>query len=194
MANEISDRVPGQVNMGETLKFRVSFSDYKPSDGWALVFKFASEVYWESWASQPETAIDVRQVEAVADGDAWVVTQANVNLQPGTGRWQLWASKDGESYVIDSGTFEIINTMDRNTLGSQAERDLIAVRRALVPTTSVGVQEYEIGGVGSNRRLRNYTREDLLRLEESLAQRVNAEKRRAAQAKGAPYFKTIYPR
>jgi hypothetical protein len=56
------------------------------------------------------------------------------------------------------------------------------------------VQEYEINGVGSGRRLRNYSREDLLRLETSLAQRVNAERRRAARANGASYFKTIYPR
>lgn len=194
MAHEIADGVPGQLHMGETLKFRISLSDYKPSDGWSVWLKMASEYYWRDEAEEPESDGGM-QFNAVADGDAWVVTSASVGMHPGTARWQLWAGKDEEKYVVKSGTLEVINMLgDSNHLGSQAEQDLRAVRRALVPQTSVGVQEYEIGGVGSNRRLRNYTREDLLKLEESLVQRVNAERRRAAQANGASYFKTIYPR
>jgi hypothetical protein len=193
MADNIQYGIPAQLHMGETLKFRISLSDYKPSDGWSAWLKMASELYWVDGWEEPTSW--GWQVNAVADGDSWVFTQTNVGLKPGTAKWQLWAGKGGENYVIESGTMEIINVLgDSNSLGSQAERDLVAVRRALVPQTSVGVQEYEIGGVGSNRRLRNYSREDLLRLEESLAQRVNAERRRAAHAKGAPYFKTINPR
>jgi hypothetical protein len=77
---------------------------------------------------------------------------------------------------------------------SQAERDLDAVRAALVPTTSASVQSYEIGGVGTNRRISYFDKSELLALETSLAQRVNREKRNAARRQGAPYFKTIYPR
>jgi hypothetical protein len=111
--------------------------------------------------------------------------------------WQAWVTKGGEERLADSGVATIGRSFKANTPvdnRTQAERDLDAVRAALVPASSAGVMEYEIGGVGSSRRLRNYSREDLLRLEESLAQRVNAEKRRAARAKGASYFKTIYPR
>jgi hypothetical protein len=75
---------------------------------------------------------------------------------------------------------------------TQAEKDLEAVRAALVPATSTGVQEYEIGGVGTNRRIRYYGKTELLELETALAQRVNAERRRAKQRKGAPAFKRVY--
>ncbi len=75
---------------------------------------------------------------------------------------------------------------------TQAEKDLEAVRAALVPTSSTGVQEYEIGGVGSNRRIRYYGKTELLELETTLAQRVNAERRRAKMKKGAPFFKSNY--
>jgi hypothetical protein len=68
------------------------------------------------------------------------------------------------------------------------------VRAALVPATSTGVQEYEIGGVGTNRRISYFGKSDLLALESSLAQRVNRERRKAARKNGAPYFKNIYQR
>jgi len=75
---------------------------------------------------------------------------------------------------------------------TQAEKDLEAVRAALVPATSASVQEYEIGGVGTNRRVRYFGKTELMELEKSLAQRVNGERRRAKHKKGAPYFKNIY--
>jgi hypothetical protein len=193
MANQIGDDVPGQINMGATVNFRVSFDEYQFSDGWAVKFRIASAYQFDS----AEAEISWQEVEATADGASWLVTfPAGTTglLQPGTARWQAWADKDEEKYVADSGTLEVVNDLDTRSFGSQAEQDLMMVRRALVPSKSVGVQEYEINGVGSGRRLRNYSRDDLLRLEESLAQRVNAEKRRAARAKGAPYFKTIFPR
>jgi hypothetical protein len=46
--------------------------------------------------------------------------------------------------------------------------------------------------VGSNRRIRYYGKTELLELETTLAQRVNAERRRAKQKKGAPAFKRVY--
>lgn len=193
MADQIGVGVPAQINMGETVKFRVSFDDYKSSDGWTVKYIIASSYQFDGSTPQNPTI----NATATADGDSWLVTFAAAltdRLTPGAARWQAWAEKDAEKFVAGSGTLEVVNELDPRGLGSQAERDLIAVRRALVPDTSVGVQEYEINGVGSGRRLRNYTREDLLKLEESLAQRVNAEKIRAARAKGASYFKTIYPR
>jgi hypothetical protein len=75
---------------------------------------------------------------------------------------------------------------------TQAEKDLEAVRAALVPTSSASVAEYEIGGVGSNRRIRYFGKTELLELEATLAQRVNGERRRAKMKKGAPFFKSNY--
>ncbi len=196
MADHIGDGIPEQIHMGETVKFRVSFDDHTSADGWTVKYKIAAQYRFNA-QQPPQPEVWVINATATADGDSWLVTftaSTTGGLSPGTAKWQAWAEKGDGKYILDSGTLEVVNELDWEAFGSQAERDLIAVRRALVPETSVGVQEYEINGVGSGRRLRNYSREDLLGLEISLAQRVNAEKRRAAHAKGAPYFKTIYPR
>lgn len=196
MADHIGDGVPERIHMGETVKFRVSHDDHASADGWTIKYKIAAQYQFNDLAP-PDPEVWVINATATADGDSWLVTFAaaiTAGLAPGTATWQAWAEKDNEKYILDSGNLEVVNELDRTAFGTQAERDLLAVRRALVPATSVGVQEYEINGVGSGRRLRNYSREDLLLLETRLAQRVNAEKRRAARAKGAPYFKTIFPR
>jgi hypothetical protein len=180
---------PTEITPGETLEWPKGLADYSPADGWALTYYFRNA---------SGTGFDA---PATADGGSWKVSLVvPANVTPGRIDWEAWVEKGSDERLADAGTATVKRSLkavaadtavDNRT---QAEKDLDAVRAALVPATSAGVQEYEINGVGSGRRLRNYSREDLLRLEESLAQRVNAEKRRAAQAKGAPYFKTIYPR
>ena len=190
----MNDYEPTEIVSGDPIEWRKSLDDYKAGDGWALTYYFRGR----------DTGFDAT---GTPDGDAWIVSATAPTYSPqgdvyeeGKAVWQAWVSKDSEKHLVGRGEVRLLPSLQNTSVNTvfdgrtQAERDLDAVRAALVPATSVGVQEYEIGGVGSSRRLRNYNREDLLRLEESLAQRVNAEKRRAAREKGATYFKTIYPR
>lgn len=180
---------PTEITPGETLEWSKALAGYSPAEGWALTYYFRNA---------SGTGFDAAATAEVNSWKVSVVVPANVG--PGRIYWEAWVKKGSDERLADRGTATVLPSLKATGVGdafdgrTQAEKDLDAVRAALVPATSAGVQEYEIGGVGSNRRLRNYTREDLLRLEASLAQRVNAEKRRAARAKGAPYFKTIYPR
>jgi hypothetical protein len=181
----MNDYEPTEITPGETLEWRRSFADYNPADGWALVYYFRGA----------ETHFDAT---ATADGNSWKVTMV-VPEDAVAGRvdWQAWVMKGDEERLAGKGvaaigvSFKANSPVDNRT---QAEKDLDAVRAALVPATSAGVQEYEIGGVGTNRRIRYYDKSAMLALETSLAQRVNAERRAAAHRGGAPYFKTIYPR
>ena len=120
----------------------------------------------------------------------------------GAGRidWEAWVTKGSDERLADRGTATVTASLKATAADApvdsrtQAERDLDAVRAALVPETSASVQEYEIGGVNSNRRIRYFEKSELLALETRLAQRVNAERRAAARRQGAPYFKNIHPR
>lgn len=176
---------PKEIIPGETIEWQKSLTGYSPADGWALKYYFRSSA----------SAFDVT---GTAEGAAWTVS-AVVPADTASGRmdWQAWVIKGVEERLVDKGSVTVGVSFKANTPvdpRTQAEKDLDAVRAALVPTTSTGVQEYEIGGVGTNRRIRYFDKSALLELETSLAQRVNAERRNAARQKGAPYFKTIYPR
>lgn len=180
---------PEEISPGEVVEWRKSLAGYSPADGWALTYYFSNTT---------GTGFDVM---ASADGGSWKVSASvPAGVTPGRIDWEAWVSKGAEEYSVGRGSATVAASLKGLAAGaafdgrSPAEKDLDAVRAALVPATSAGVLEYEIGGVGTNRRIRYFSKPELLALETSLAQRVNAEKRRAAHAKGAPYFKTIYPR
>lgn len=176
---------PEEIIPGETIEWRKALAGYKPADGWALVYYFRSA----------SSAFDA---SGTADGSAWTVSVVvPANIEAGRMDWQAWVIRGDEERLVDKGSVTVGVSFKANTPvdpRTQAERDLDAVRAALVPATSAGVQSYEIGGVGTNRRISYFEKSQLLELETSLAQRVNAERRAAARRKGAPYFKTIYPR
>lgn len=180
---------PAEMTPGETLEWSKALADYSPAGGWELTYYFRNA---------SGTGFDA---PATADGGSWTVSVL-VPANVGRGRidWEAWVKKGSDERLADAGAATVRPSLkalaaDEAADGrSQAERDLDAVRAALVPATSAGVQEYEIGGPGTNRRIRYFDKAALLALETSLAQRVNSERRAAARKNGAPYFKTIYPR
>lgn len=180
---------PEEITPGETIEWRKALADYSAADGWGLTYYFRNAA---------ATGFDVT---GTPDGNSWKVS-VNVPANVAAGRidWEAWVKKGSDERLADKGAATVLPTLKALAANAvfdgrtQAERDLDAVRAALVPETHASVQEYEIGGVGSNRRVRHYDKSQLLELEKALAQRVNAQRRAAARKKGAPYFKTIYPR
>lgn len=180
---------PTEITPGETLEWSKAFADYSPAEGWALTYYFRNA---------SGTGFDAA---ATAGVNSWEVSVAvPANAAAGRIDWEAWVKKGSDERLADKGTATVKPSLKALAADAvfdgrtQAERDLDAVRAALVPATSAGVQEYEIGGVGTNRRIRYFGKDELLALETTLAQRVNAERRAAAHRKGAPYFKTIYQR
>ncbi|HEU4595733.1 MAG TPA: hypothetical protein VFS10_11385 [Pyrinomonadaceae bacterium] len=181
------DYEPDELSPGDAVEWRKALTDYKAGEGWALTYYFRNA---------SGTGFDV---VGVADGDAWEMSvEVPANVAAGRIDWEAWATKGAEKQRVDRGTATVVQSLRALAANAafdgrtQAERDLEAVRAALVPTTSAGVQEYEIGGIGTNRRVRFYGKAELLELEKTLAQRVNRERRRANSKKGAPFFKNIY--
>lgn len=180
---------PTEVTPGETVEWTKALTDYSPADGWELTYYFRNA---------SGTGFDVT---ATAGVNSWQVSLA-VPANVGAGRidWEAWVKKGSDERPADAGTATVRPSLkalaaDAAADGrTQAEKDLDAVRAALVPATSAAVQSYEIGGVGTSRRISYFEKSELLALETSLAQRVNAERRAAARRNGAPYFKNIYQR
>jgi hypothetical protein len=177
---------PGEIAPGEYLEWKKSLADYSAGDGWVLVYYFRNA---------SGTGFDAA---GTPDGNSWVVSaDVPANAEPGRIDWEAWATKTGEEHLVGEGVATVKPSL--KTLGvnaeydgrSQAERDLEAVRKALVPETALSVAEYEIGGVGSSRRTSYYSKSELLALETRLAQQVNRERRAAAHSRGASYFKNI---
>ena len=180
---------PTEMAPGETLEWSKALADYSPAEGWSLTYYFRNA---------SGTGFNAT---AAAGVNSWEVSVA-VPAGVGAGRidWEAWVQKGSDERLADAGTATVRPSLKATAADAQvdnrtqAERDLDAVRAALVPATSASVLEYEIGGVGTNRRIRYFDKADLLALETQLAQRVNSERRAAARRNGAPYFKTIYPR
>ena len=180
---------PTEIAPGETLEWSKALAAYSPAEGWALTYYFRNA---------SGTGFNATATAGVNSWEVSVAVPSNV----GAGRidWEAWVKKGSDERLADKGTATVTTSLkataaDAQVDGrSQAEKDLDAVRAALVPATSAGVQSYEIGGVGTNRRISYFEKSELLALETSLAQRVNAEKRAAARRQGAPYFKNIHLR
>lgn len=182
----MTDYEPKEITPGETVEWLRALSGYSPTDGWELTYYFRNAT---------GTGFDA---PATADGGSWKITVAvPTNVAAGRIDWEAWVKKGSDERLADKGVTAVVPSLKALAADAafdgrtQAEKDLDAVRAALVPTTSAGVQEYEIGGVGTNRRIRYFEKSQLLELEKSLAQRVNRELRDAARRRGAPYFKTI---
>jgi hypothetical protein len=180
---------PERISPGETIEWLKSLTDYRPGDGWALTYYFRNA---------SGTGFDAT---ATASGNSWEVSVVvPTNVEAGRIDWEAWVSKGAEERLVDKGaatveaSLKVLAADAQHDGRTQAERDLEAVRAALVPSSAAGVQEYEIGGPGSNRRIRYFDKSALLALETSLAQRVNSERRAEARRQGAPYFKNIYLR
>lgn len=178
---------PDEIAPGERLEWRKSLADFNPGDGWELKYYFRNE---------SGTGFDAA---GTAEGGSWrVEVDVPPNVAPGRIDWEAWVEDGTDEYCVDSGHATVKKSLRALAAGAafdgrtRAEKDLDAVRRALVPESAAGVQEYEIGGAGSNRRIRYFGKEELLALETRLAQAVNRERRSAKLRQGAPYFKNIY--
>jgi hypothetical protein len=185
-SNSLPSYEPTEFSPGETIEWRKSLTDFSAAEGWALTYYFRN------------AGGSGFNVAASADGSSWKVSAAvPTGTDPGRIEWEAWVQKDSEQRVVGRGwatvrpSLRALSASDNFDGRTQAEKDLDAVRAALVPASATGVQEYEIGGVGSSRRVRYFSKAELLELEKTLAQRVNRERRAAAHRRGAPYFKTV---
>jgi hypothetical protein len=179
LTRTIPTGVPATERVGNTWQFYVSLADYPASDGWTLSLRVTSRTS----ATQDPLAWDAGY--AVADGDRWLVTiptTATADLTAGNYEWVAFVTGSGDTagqrYSPASGRLQIDADLATATAGSAVDQDEIdlatvrAERRARVTGTGSANESVTIDG----RSITRMSMADLLKLETTLAIRVNAKK------------------
>jgi hypothetical protein len=139
MATTELTALPDSFPAGTTCRFRKAYSDYPASDGWALVFYLAGA--------------SVAQIEAEADGDAFVITitpeKTTGGFLAGHYHWEERVAKDGEVYKVDSGVVTIdadLATAAAGSLQSWLETSITVLKAHIASRLPAGMQMYAIHG------------------------------------------------
>ncbi len=182
---------PTEITAGATVKWKKSFTSYKPEDGWALAYYFRGA----------GTGLDVEGDLVTTDGSGFLVTipayadedaPATSNLSAGLYYWQAWLTNEdtGEEIQIGEGQTNVKPNLFNADIStaydgrSTAEQDLAAVRVALSKAAAKNAAEYSI----ANRMKREHSLSELIELEKHLVQRVIAER---ASSGGTPFGRNI---
>lgn len=131
--------LPTSFTGGTTIEYSKSVSDYPASDGWTLTLYLAG--------------VDVKEIEAEADGDAYVVTiAASVTAAPfraGVYEYLERVEKAGVVHEVSSGMVEITPNIAEAAAGdrqSYLERSIIVLRQYIEHQLEAGNQSYAIAG------------------------------------------------
>lgn len=145
MAATIPTTPPLTLVAGDTLKFLQEFSDYQPSDGWAL-----------TWSAVSNVGNSVA-VTATTSGTQFLVTvpAANTaNMGAGAWAWTETVALSGERYTVASGTLDVTENIP-GTTGTSDQRShcrlmLDLIEAALEGRVVDGIESHSIGGVPIN--------------------------------------------
>jgi hypothetical protein len=177
---------PTIITMGETVKWRRSFLEYDPADGWVLKYYFRGS----------GTGIDVT---ASANGSEFVSEITAVQsaaFSEGIYYWQAEASKGGEKYIVDSGQTRVKRSLSAVPVNevvdnrSENEKILAAIDALMAKKATLDQKRYQIG----NRALERYSIEELIKMREHYARLVAQERQARKMREGGDYFKTILVR
>lgn len=165
------DREPTSFTAGDTIAWTRTSSDYPPSAGWVLAYRFIN-------------AAAKFDVACSGSGDTFTAseTAANTaNLTPGLYTWQAYVTKATERYTLAEGTCEVLPNLAAKTAGydtrTPARKALDALNAGLATFGgNAHVQEYEIEG----RKMRYRTFADFMAARDRLIQDVAREE--AAQS------------
>lgn len=171
----IASKEPELVVAGDTWTWRRDdLSDY-PASAWTLTF----------YVSNASGKLDA---EAVADGDAFVVTFAAANtagLAAGTYRLEGYVVNGAERYRIYTGSIEVepnLASAGNIDARSHAEKALDAIQAVIEGRASKDQISYTIEG----RTLSRTPIEDLLRLRDVYRREVSQERARDRIRSGRP--------
>ena len=133
--------LPQSFPAGTTVEYTKTPTDYPASDGWTLTLYLAGA--------------SVTSVEAVADGDSFVVTisatktLATSGFQPGLYKWIERVSKAAEVFELDAGIVTILEDLSTAAGGDAQnwiERAVVALRAHIEGRLPAGMETYSIAG------------------------------------------------
>ena len=138
MSQELT-ALPSSFAAGTTVTYRKSFDDYPASEGWTLTLYLAGA--------------NVTQVEAVPDGDDFVVTVgADVTADgfaPGLYKYAERVSKSGEVQEVETGVVTVLPDLTVAGDGDEqewVEESIAALKAHIRGRLPAGMQSYSIAG------------------------------------------------
>lgn len=163
---------PVEVRAGDTVKFKVSWSDYPADDGWSVSYVLHS--------NSTDTSTATATVEA--DGSAFLVTFSSTQTAALTaGNYTLHgrATKSGESYTVYNAPLVVLADIAAASAGTDlrtwAAKALAAIETALSTNLSADFVTFSVDG-------QNFTR--MARLEAmDVRDRLKSEVHREEQAR-----------
>jgi len=141
---ETMTRPPVELAVGETVSWRMEFSDYKATDGWVVAAHFRGA-----------TNVDVVGVQ---DGEGFTFSiESSVFTAAAVGGfvWEAVATLGGERVRVASGRLQVVADLeaasDLRSQSTHAERMLSALEAALEGTASKSQLSYTIAGRSISR-------------------------------------------
>jgi len=137
MPNELTE-IPESFRAGTTVEYTRTLSDYPAGDGWTLTLHLAG--------------VAVTSVEAVADGDSFVVTipaTKTAALGPGLYSWIERVELVDVVEDAGSGRVKIERDLAKAAAGDEQswiERAVVVLRAHLEGRLEAGMQSYAIAG------------------------------------------------
>lgn len=163
--------IPAQIYAGDTVKWSEDATEGRSSgDGWTMVCV--------SKDGAGHDAVTTNGVANASGGwDFTIADEVTALFTVGRHYWQIYVTKNGERYTVDSGSFDVLasvalggNTFDGRT---QAEKDLEAVKTEIRARATGGMTvEYTIG----TRSLKKESISRLLELKSALEADVARER------------------
>lgn len=154
--------IPETLTAGESLSVSVSVSDYKPSDGWALVYKFVYGVSSITANGNEDAEIDGWTVE--------LTPAETLSIPSGTISFHAFAQKSSESVIIESHCVDA-GTIQVKSLVSKWSAVLESVEAAIASWGTSDQRSMSIEGMSVSYR----SIEELLHLRAFCTQQIKKE-------------------
>lgn len=180
---------PSRLAKGERIEWTRSFAD-APASLYTLQYRF-----------RINGAVGIN-VTATADGDAHLAEiTAAASLTFGTTgkyRWQAWATENADAtntFVVASGILVVepgfVSSTAAVELRSTAKQILDALDAALLGTATATHLEYEISTPAGTRKVKNLTRDELIKQREYWAKIVGNENAAERVRNGGRFGKQV---
>jgi hypothetical protein len=168
---------------GETFNYSAAPADYLATGGWSLRLVLNPRAGGVNVTVNSTASVDEHLLQATAATTAdWAA---------GLYGWELWALKDAEQYRLQAGQLRVLPSLLAAAAGTDTRSDaqiaLDAVTATINGTATGGVLSYSIDG----RELRRYSMEELIVLQNKLANDVRNEQDQAARDAGRPTSRKI---
>ena len=169
MSASIQTKEPAFIRVGDSALWKISLSDYLPSDGWSLAYTLIN-------------AEGKITIGSVASGDAHlihVLPVVTADYLAGIYTWQCRVTNGTDAHTVRVGSIEVISDFSQETTldaRSFAEKTLAALE-AWIERHDLAVAEYEIAG----RRMKYLSPVELLKLRDQFKREVRGQSGRSGR-------------